>query len=351
MVVRGDCYNRDAFNELCEITRNTSTLLRLHGDYGPLKESIYGTKGRIALFTEDGKVDSPWGCTSGISGRSVYCNHYAGNPGFAWSFGRNGCFAESLVGAMVCICAPGKAGPTNLCGVSDVGSGKRWSGNFNGGRIDNALLKDLWLKVIKNCTEGNKSEQGYAEEFEYLKEYLKNIRRKIHKGSGFFYFGGENGKTVCGAEKAEDVCARYQGRNDNEANIPWADKIEKALEQMKPAIYQSRARRTLVQATKVPSAQRSNGKPVELEEVAKVKEPVVQTEATSQKTDEQPDGKESQTENIRSPSTPEQTPYKRTKRNTQTTPLSDMPHLATDVNNESSLMTKPLWLLLVAILH
>ncbi|CCD17477.1 unnamed protein product, partial [Trypanosoma congolense IL3000] len=116
----------DLFDKLCNITKLSTALLSMDRNSGPLREAIYG-RDDWAHFETSGRVKIGWHCNE-LKLRNTLCAHYTGGR---HGLGQDGCFAESLLGTFLCICAPPGGGqPSFFCHNKSVPSGAGWSGRW-----------------------------------------------------------------------------------------------------------------------------------------------------------------------------------------------------------------------------
>ncbi|CCD16305.1 Variant surface glycoprotein [Trypanosoma congolense IL3000] len=227
-------FNLEETNLLCSVLRAGERVLnstavndKLKKD---IKDTLYGTNDGVH-FDKKGKVTIRGRCfTQGL--RSPLC-----------TYRRNlGCFAASVVGTFTCICTPGTAvRGGKLCGESDW-NGQTWSGNTVRLAETTTLFQDVWEKIIKRCLAGKDNMQNDKDELETLQDAVRRVRDNLHEAGGFFYLGGnEGGGCIVNNRFPQGICAAYekrQNRDKNNVTIPWADKIQKAVENAKRALQQ-----------------------------------------------------------------------------------------------------------------
>ncbi|CCD15255.1 Variant surface glycoprotein [Trypanosoma congolense IL3000] len=308
-----------------------------------LKDAIYGSAHHNALIEGGGRVVKSRSCGKSFFGRGVFCNHKRGD----------GCFAQSLIGTFLCVCTPGQINrDRSLCGVGVQRYGRTtWSGGFVVSQNTQALFEKVFDKVIKNCNGGSQNNQGNAEKLKQLRSALETFNEKLKPGtiSGkiFLYFGGKNKTSGCSGLSETDLCAAYEGYGDGSANvnIPWLTKIRKALEDLEAV---ERARTNVIHTQTQKGAGESN------EGVASHDAPnafLVQNESVFEEAGDQPAKNEPKSENTTTAGSPEEQPPKRKKRNIATSPFTDIPHVASDPNEDHSFIIQPFWLLLAALLN
>ncbi|CCD14391.1 Variant surface glycoprotein [Trypanosoma congolense IL3000] len=221
------------YRQLCNITNDAVAILRLNGKRSALREAIYGRYGR-ALFNDNGIVTIPARCGDAPSGRGVLCNYFKG--------GRqgDGCLAESLLGTLMCVCAPGARDDKKLCGTEPWEFDGAWWGGFGSNKERDSLFKDVWKKVISKCLVGNKHHSSTLEKLKSLEQTLKAIRGTLRSrawgGTNYFYLG-QSAVTSCGGgiHDGEGICVAYRGgsgETKDSVNIPWITEIEKATNEL-----------------------------------------------------------------------------------------------------------------------
>ncbi|CCD15044.1 unnamed protein product, partial [Trypanosoma congolense IL3000] len=151
-------YNNKTKELLCEVYKTAERVLNTTSStYEHLKEDIevalYGKKDR-AKFDKDGNVELHLNCANTQYSRSLFCNYYKIHQSLRGGSRGDGCFSESLVGTIMCVCSPGDNVGNSLCGVSVTEyNGRRWSGMWSGSNTNSYLFKDVWEKVIGKCKE------------------------------------------------------------------------------------------------------------------------------------------------------------------------------------------------------
>ncbi|CCD16188.1 Variant surface glycoprotein [Trypanosoma congolense IL3000] len=342
-------HNHDVYKDLCEISRAASSALQGRGAgemKKKLEEAIYGIVGR-ARFDENGNLQIGRKCASGFNGRGIFCKYSSMDRG--WNMG-DGCYAESLVGAFMCLCAPGseQSRVDNLCGVDVRGyTNDAWYGSFSTQEDVSTLFQNVWKHAIKKCIEGKEHVNSEAEELQNLEKAVKEVRRKIErkKGGSNFYFLGESGS--CDGRSGRDVCAAYQ-KKGSKVEIPWAKKIEAAVDELKKIIKQQAETPTLLNSA--PSPQGSRGQSVAPMEDAGSTQSATQSETTQQESNMKHENGEYETETHKSIAKSEKIQISRTKRSPPLTSLTDVPHLATDPDDDGSNIIESQWPFLAALL-
>ncbi|CCD13996.1 Variant surface glycoprotein [Trypanosoma congolense IL3000] len=337
---------------LCEVLRTASRVLNNTrvSHKKELEEAIYGSNSR-ARFKKDCTVTLKGACASGpLNGRSVFCKYFTrGHVGQ----GGHGCFAESLFGTFLCVCAPGEkeAGVRNLCGVSVTEyDGKTWSGSWVKDNSDQeeVLFKRVLDKVREKCIEESQMESDETEELGNLKKAMEAFKRKIEaekdRGRGYFYLGG-NGKTDCSGKSGKDICAAYQmDKMDNKAEIPWVGKIERALSYLEKEIAKAGTGSSVTT-----TAQFSPEEFIPPREPVESAGPPAQNGPILYKTKDQPEKREPETEIMVSTESLKGREKPSTKRSTTTSPITDIPHLVTTPEEESLPIIMPQWLFLIGL--
>ncbi|CCD12874.1 Variant surface glycoprotein [Trypanosoma congolense IL3000] len=336
-------YNDDIYNKLCTITKTASGLLKLEAGNEVLRGAIYGG-GDSAKFGEGGKVTEGGRCV-GLSLRTQLCTYF--NRGNVWE----GCYAESVLGALFCICAPGGRGGdvVDLCGavVAEYNEAGWWgSWHSTGTRED--LFKKVWGKAIKKCLEENENIQDVSEELKKLEDAMSSVREKIkgsRRSSDNLYFLGGSGTDRCDGD-GKNVCAAYQAGPNRSASIPWMKKIEEAMEEMKIAL--ARQVKEAKDVVIAPPAKGTEESSAAHRAAAESEHPTVLTKSTPHKNNLQNSDEEPGTEIALSSGNSEAPAKLKTKINHTASSVTDLSHLATNPDEDGSLLTKPLWLFLAA---
>ncbi|CCD13440.1 Variant surface glycoprotein [Trypanosoma congolense IL3000] len=342
LVYGNNGYNSAEYLLLCNLTRKVSSLLKSGGisvnAATNLRDAIYGVSNR-ALFKEGGEVHLGLGCSKLPNGRALQCSYY----------NSDGCFAESLIGAFFCACTPSsrEGGVNTFCGVDANQYHDSWTGEWvTPGRKTN-LFKDVWKYVIGDCHEKHEIMNNKALELEYLKLSVKEVRRKIEedkRNNGFFYLGG-SGNTVCNGYNVNDVCVRYNGKGTSVVKIPWIDKLEEAIKELGKTL-ETQEREVGVKDSRL--LQPGALVPVKVHKVLeKNTGQGVQNKASIDRTKKQFKERMDETE-IHGRQESAEYEHKSTEaRATSNSPsITDIPHLATNNNEDGSIITRPSWLLL-----
>ncbi|CCD14654.1 Variant surface glycoprotein, partial [Trypanosoma congolense IL3000] len=213
---------------LCNVFKAATGVLRNEKNKPQLKDAIYGAKGGTK-FRDDGSIETRGNCVGTLSGRSVLCDYHKNSGRVGLGLGKNGCFAESLVGTFFCVCTPGDESTQGLCGLKEFGSVGTWSGRFSGIKLNETLFKDVWKKLNKTCNDDSEGEQDYKKQLENLKTATEAVRKRIERShvSGFFLLG-QGTSFPCSGETNKNICAAYQAKG-GKPYVPWLDKIELVL--------------------------------------------------------------------------------------------------------------------------
>ncbi|CCD14719.1 Variant surface glycoprotein [Trypanosoma congolense IL3000] len=338
------CHDNAEYRLLCNVFKSAEWALNNSIRNGQLKEAIHGESSK-AQFDKQGTIKSLGiRCGGQLSGRAVVCTSRSGGHG------GDGCFSRSLVGTILCVCTPGKTGINQNCGAIEFRD-KMWHGGFGsaGQRLDEKkdLFRKVWQAFIKNCRNGVQYNRGTVGQLENLKKSIKSITESFKNSDSHFYLGGGNEKNVCGAETVEDTCAKYE-RRGGRAEIPWVEKIENALGELEIL------RKTTVVSVQEPGNAHSTCGDVSPAKPARVNEGIsekqVQNEHTLEETDLQTSDKES--ESVTTGGTISVTEqHRRRKRSTSNSlSTSEIPHLASNPNEDGIFLTCPRWLLLAVLL-
>ncbi|CCD15569.1 Variant surface glycoprotein [Trypanosoma congolense IL3000] len=199
-----------------------------------IKQAVYGNQGK-AHFPEDGKLRySGWFSRRVQYPRKSACEYY--NKDFV---GRqtDGAFAESLLGAFFCVCAPPITDKnTRLCGVYHGSQRGAWSGNFGRGRVDYLLLQDVWDRVISQCTASTKDPETNLARVRKLDMALAAFRWGIRLHSTrteyLYILGDIYDIQGCSGRAGNDICAAYH-QQVGRWGIPW----EHTLRHLLPDLY------------------------------------------------------------------------------------------------------------------
>ncbi|CCD14388.1 Variant surface glycoprotein [Trypanosoma congolense IL3000] len=315
----------NVFQKLCDITEKAFLLLKLSKNNAQVNQSleaaIYGTDDR-AHFDRDGGLTSTKGCSIWNYGRSQVCNFQ--NSG--------GCFAESLLGSLLCLCIPGKSDAKNMCGVDDLDTSAFWSG-WSGPDEKENLFKNVWGNIKKKCTKEYGNVIGGEKNLKELKSAVDTIRDDaIRDYNGYFYFGGILTSDCSGSEK-KNVCVKYKMDSNGNVAIPWADKINEAIQILE---YAERSGENLGIAKSLASG---NWKTVARKAEEKRSEHVSHEEDATQ-----------ESENVSSTLGIKQLKT-RNKRSTPGSQEAGIASISTEVTEDGSLITPPFsWLPFAALL-
>ncbi|CCD16829.1 Variant surface glycoprotein [Trypanosoma congolense IL3000] len=345
----GNGINGEVYDLLCNVTGSASALLKLNEGDGvvqsTLGDAVYG-KGSRAQFSPTGTVSLSRRFGVSPTGRGPLCTYYRGTQARVM----DGCFTESLFGVLMCVCTPGEGSSGNLCGVEiSKYKGGVWSSNFNRA-LPTDLLNEVWEKVIKNCT-GSGAGQDIAQYVEDLKIAVNKVRNSLTSGkishTDYFYLGEKDNESNCNGVNGKNICAAYQinGKKKENVNIPWADKIDIAVSKIKPKVSRPAVKATLAPA----AAEHRVANPAgQAEEHVK---PEPQAGPAPNETDEKAENGKLLTETARSPGISNVPTKSKLKRSPKTKPLNEIPHVATNIDEDGFSLTKPLWLSMAALLN
>ncbi|CCD15181.1 unnamed protein product [Trypanosoma congolense IL3000] len=172
--VEADGVNKEVFDKLCKIKNGVKLLINQGGRAEvPLQEALYGKGGQDPL-DNGGTFTGGSRCGLVHHGRSTYCSNLPGPRGLHGSSG-HGCFGDTLLGTLLCMCVPG-GDKNDLCGLgSDVTNQGSWTGEIGGYRDNHPqnLLKKVWEAIKQKCT-GNKH---CSKHFRTLGKFKKCCRR------------------------------------------------------------------------------------------------------------------------------------------------------------------------------
>ncbi|CCD11941.1 unnamed protein product [Trypanosoma congolense IL3000] len=311
-----------------------------------LDEVIYGKHSR-ARFDNDGKVEPTWKCGVPQNGRSVLCHHH--KRGSGW----DGCFSESLVGTIICICTPGKKGNSiaSLCGANITQYRGTWWGSTHTLEDKKSLFKEVWNTTIQKCLVESKSNRHGARGWERLEKSLTEIKNNLTPGKigKITYLGGNAAGSCIGIDET-DVCVAYPGKGKDNVKIPWLEKIEETVRKF----HQRVTEKHLTPAPAETGPAEPSAAPMLAAEIA---DQAIQPQNAPHVADGQPENEELETETSESTKSSEEAPKSRRKRSTTTTPnpsptdTPHIPHIATDPTEDGSLLTLQKWLLLTVIFN
>ncbi|CCD12975.1 Variant surface glycoprotein [Trypanosoma congolense IL3000] len=322
------CHNEPEQKLLCNIFRQSERVLQKFVDTELLKEAIYGpTKGN-ALISKDGNLTLSSSCHTPVL-RNEYCKYSRSERA------KDGCFAESLLGTFFCICAPGaqRVNVNNLCGVDITRNFYLWHGPFppNEGDIEE-LFDSVWKDVISNCTGESESVGSGNEELEKLRKAVEDVENTIKQDrNSFYYYLGGSGEKDCSGSDGKNVCAAYRKKDGivSKAHIPWVKKIKEAITQLQKVErerqdldFMERTTRKQSESIAAPAHHAGKGN----------------AELTDQR------------EGIVTPPNSSRT-LPKTEISTKTSPITNIPHLATYLNEDGSLLTNQKWLVIAAFLN
>ncbi|CCD12861.1 Variant surface glycoprotein, partial [Trypanosoma congolense IL3000] len=231
-----------------------------------LREAVYGSDKKNALINVSGHVTPSLRCGYPLNGRTPLCTYYRGHPGTVVGLRKDGCFAESLFGTFLCICTPGEEQlpVRNLCRVAGLEYGDKWSGKWGRRGLEDkkTLFGKVLGSVMKACTEESRGEQDDSNGLEKLEKSVNNIKKKLKPGKreGFSYLGGSDNVIECSGVNGQDVCVAHQ-RGVDEARIPWVEKIEEVLDQLKPVFHRLSTMKASIQAPVASYTQGTAGQP------------------------------------------------------------------------------------------
>ncbi|CCD17646.1 Variant surface glycoprotein [Trypanosoma congolense IL3000] len=322
-----NCHNEPERELLCNIFRQSERVLQEFAKAELIKEAIYGPMKENALIIKGEGVSLIPSCYRPIL-RNQFCE-YLGSERV-----KDGCFAESLLGTFFCICVPGAQRGTvsNLCGV-DIGRHfDLWHGTFPM-RDDETedIFGNVWRNVVGKCTGGSGNVESGSEELEKLRMAVEEVENKTRLGTnGFFYFGGSEEKG-CGGSDGRNVCAAYLKKDGSvsKARIPWVEKIKKAITQLQEMKREKRS---------LDSREKTTGRNSESIVAPPHRTGEGNTELTVQ------------SEGAGTPPNSDRT-HSKTKISTKTSPITNIPHLATNLNEDGSLLTNQEWLVIAALLN
>ncbi|CCD14596.1 Variant surface glycoprotein [Trypanosoma congolense IL3000] len=334
-----DDYNKDVFNNLCGITKRASSILRLQewnaNVKHDLEEAIYGKRER-AQFNKDGEVDFGGDCDLFDSGRSQLCSFKGrGNQGT----GRNGCFADSLIGTVLCICTPGNNNPKDLCSLGGLETVGVWSG-WELREHEKNLFKKVWEKIKERCTSVTRSELIREDHSRTLKKAVTNVTSKLrYDNKGYFYLSGD-GAGDCSGTNRGNICSAYKGSDKGIAKVPWADKINEAIEKLETAQATASTSTSPIRMSGSPAAEGAPGEKIDL---------AGQNEPTSHETHDQRESDVTDTQ--KGPSTGHSdTAKSRGQRSTQRSRETDTASLANDPEEDGTLITRQKCVLIAALI-
>ncbi|CCD12257.1 Variant surface glycoprotein [Trypanosoma congolense IL3000] len=321
-----NCHNELERELLCDIFRQSKRVLQKFEEAEPLKQAIYGATENNAQIINLGNVTLGTSCHGPVL-RDQFCGYHGSKRE------KDGCFSESLLGTFFCVCAPGarRGYVDKLCGVSIKRDFDLWYGSAppGNGEIE-VIFGNVWGNVIRNCTGGGESVEGGSEELEKLIKAVEEVENKTLLGrDGLFYFGWSGGKDCSGSDRG-DICAAYQRKDGSgsKAHIPWVEKIKKAitnLQKMEREGQDSDFRQ-------IPTGKSSESITTLAHHAERYTELAVQSEGTV------------------TPPSSDRTPSK-TKISTKTSPITNIPHLATDLNEDGTSLTDQKWLVISALLN
>ncbi|CCD13439.1 Variant surface glycoprotein [Trypanosoma congolense IL3000] len=350
-------YDDGIFSKLCDVVRKTRALYRLQEANSTVKktleQAIYGTQ-TTALFNDDGNVEISGNCGSQKM-RNLLCTYHSGG---LMMYGKGGCFAESLLGTIMCVCTPGsfKSNIGSLCGADTKKyNGKTWWGRWLDSKEQKELIKEVWEEVKENCPEDGGYKLQDEEKLNDLKRSLDTLRETLKPtiGLNLFYLGG-SGWGGCSGSNGDSVCALYKGNvaDKKSVNIPWMTKIVTTLEDLsKTLATQAGALAVTASAHSTPEAA---GVVPDNRENAENAETAVQIKHSADETNEDIGLLKTKFENSgKSESSVVESSKARTTGENRTTPqhhLTEIPHITTNPNEEGSLIIKQFSFLCAALL-
>ncbi|CCD11698.1 Variant surface glycoprotein [Trypanosoma congolense IL3000] len=321
------CHNELEQELLCDIFRQSERVLQKFEDDEPLKQAIYGPTDNNAQIIKFGNVTLGTSCHGPVL-RDQFCRYHGSKRG------KDGCFAESLLGTFFCICAPGarRGYVDNLCGVGIRRHVDSWYG-YTPQREDEIeeIFGNVWKDIISNCTGGSESVESGNEELEKLRKAVEEVENTIKPDrNGFFYNLGWSGGKDCSGSDTKDVCAAYQKKDGSgsKAHIPWMEKIKETVTQLQ----KMERERQYLDTRKRTTGKNSESMTTLTHHAEGYAELTVQSEGTV------------------TPPSSDRTPSK-TKISTETSPITNIPHLATDLNEDGTPLTNQKWLVVAALLN
>ncbi|CCD13223.1 Variant surface glycoprotein [Trypanosoma congolense IL3000] len=336
----------DLFDKLCNMTKLASALVSMEGKSRKLSEAVYGMQ-RRGQFRTTGDVSLGVGCARPRT-RNTLCTHYRFEP---LARGPDGCFAESLLGTLLCICTPPESGQSSFFCHDKFGpSGSGWTGPW-GQAKHNDLFKDLWNHVLQGCLVPDRTLGNTFLEIGQLEQALASINGSLKKGQqpAFLYLG-KAGKT-CAGQDAEDVCAAYPA-GVGQAQIPWLKKIKEALEILQKLVHPAKDAK---QASEKSYQEDVVAQDNQMEEADRAAELVIEENPQPQQKDNETEPKHEKKEDEKK-TTVRHAPTERSsnssKRKTvQDSPFTDLPHLAINPDDESSIILRPTLTILAALIY
>ncbi|CCD12093.1 unnamed protein product [Trypanosoma congolense IL3000] len=201
----GGNHNADESKLLCDVLRMARGILNNTKEIHKkdLKDAIYGSSETNYEFGEDGKVSGGSRCIS-QNLRTQLCTYN----------GQEGCYAQSLLGTLFCVCTPGGKTSTEgtLCetALANYGGKGWWDQSQEDARTE--LFKKVWAHVVEACHCLEEMEQTYDERLEALSTAVQKARKQIKNGvkSGSPYSLRGSGTGECSGTSIDSrVCGLY----------------------------------------------------------------------------------------------------------------------------------------------
>ncbi|CCD12293.1 Variant surface glycoprotein [Trypanosoma congolense IL3000] len=337
---------------LCNVFTAATESLRKAKNKRQLTDAIYGAGGSIK-FRDDGSIEKDGNFFGQIGWRSVLCDYHEKDVRLALRARSNGCLAESLVGTFSCVCTPGDKNAQGLCGMKDLGSFGTWSGSFSGNELNQTLFKGVWNKLNEICNDGSENEQDYREKLKNLRRSVERIRRKIEASNGIGSLVlGQGRRIPCSGETTRHICAVYQ-EESGRPDTPWVKKIEVALGELEKKADATNVVPESGAARKGPIGTNKQNREAtpsrEIEENEEPQEPMARLPNIHRETDDQTEEEDPQSEITGSRGSFSGEPTERGKRTTKKPHITDIPHVATNPNEDGFFLNHPkvvLWAVL-----
>ncbi|CCD13942.1 Variant surface glycoprotein [Trypanosoma congolense IL3000] len=332
---------------LCKVLTAAETILNNKNADGELykdelQKAIYGDKFR-AKFDRTGSVSVGGYCHT-KSLRAQHCKYYTEGQRYFWGGGRDGCFSESLVGTFFCACTPGspKSKVGDLCGVSTSEYQGGWWSSYSWKKT--ALFQHVWDRVIQKCTNASGNVANILAELKTLKKSVDSVKEKIKrngKNNNFYYLGG-TGQADCNANNVNEICAGYQGKGEGGLNIPWVNKIENVIHEIKKV---EKEKERIPRASDTATSPQAENNAAEAARVEENDAAPLLADPIASRNHEQIREEETENQSANKSSIPDEVPKSRVKRTTTNPSLTDIPHIATNPNEGGSFLTRQKWLL------
>ncbi|CCD15455.1 Variant surface glycoprotein [Trypanosoma congolense IL3000] len=348
VVLRASGYNEAVSTLLCDVFK-AAEAVRKHANVteelkDKIKVAVYGPS-YGAQFTEDGRLSSGNRFISGTQyGRQTVCEYYNRSTR---AIRVNGAFVENLFGTFVCVCTPAVTSRNEtLCGVLHGERKRTWLGNFNGGRVGNALLQDVWQNVISKCTSDLKNHEDDMTRASKLYLALAAVRNQIpirRAGEKLLYvLGDARDLRGCSGRDGKDICAAYEYAL-TKWGIPWVKNLHNLLPELFTQV--DNTTETKIEHT-VPSRPLAPGTPHSPQ--SPLSREVPMDEEGEPTVNEEPPGdvenavavRGSETQNRESAGEPLEETVKRSE-GSPTSQRTDIPYLSTDIHKGGSSRAKP----------